>query len=160
MLNNSIHRSLSNSFDCSHSKTDGIFFIYIKFIKRLIDVRSQNFYPHSFALFHKESDLFDVTHIIRKYRRHILRGVMCLEICCLISNPCITSGVGFIKSIGSKCFPVLPYFIQYLFGMVVSLSSLDELWFKFFQQSEYLFSHCFSQQIGITLRKSRQFLRQ
>ena len=155
-----MHRTLPHTFNRPHSKPHGIVFIYRKFIITFIHIRSKHIQFHAPALFHEKSDLFNIIHVVGKYRCHIFRRIMCFQIGCLVGNPSITGGMRLVESVTGKGFPIFPYFFQNISWMSVGFTTIQKLRLQLLKQSENLFTHGFSQYIRITFAKARQFLGQ
>ena len=66
----------------------------------------------------------------------------------------------FVKCVGRKCLPVLPYLFQHLRIVTALFSLFDELWLHLIQNVALLLTHRFTQGIGFTLRKPSKLLRQ
>ena len=107
----------------------------------------------------EKTDGLDIVHVVGEHCRHEFSWIVCLQVSCLVGNPCITSGVRLIEGIAGKGFPVFPYLFQSLGRMPFFTSSFDKLRFHLGQDILEFFSHCLSELIGFPLSKTSQLLR-
>ena len=92
-LDNRINDIGSHPFDTCHSETDIALLVDGKCSTALVDVRSENFDFHPFAIIHQFGDFLNVVEVFAEVGSQKLSRIVCLKITGLITQPGITGGV-------------------------------------------------------------------
>ena len=106
-----VYCSLAHATHASQSKANGSLGIDGKRQNGFIDIGSQHRNAYAAGFLHKKGHLLDVVHVVGEYRGHVLGRVVGFEVGRLVGYPRVARGVGFVKGIGGKGFPVFPNFV-------------------------------------------------
>lgn len=98
-LQNGFNRPFPDAFDGADTVNDLAFIVNVEMVLAAVDVRRQDFQPHTPALIHQPHHLIGVVHIGGHYRRHKLGRVVCLQPQRLVGHQSIGGGVRLVEAI-------------------------------------------------------------
>ena len=101
LSNHIANQTMAYIFDGTKTKSNGIP-LYGKGVIGMVDIRGQNRDTKLFTLGNVPGDLSGRVQHRGHQRRHILPGIVALEICCLVSNHGVANRMGLVKGIVGK----------------------------------------------------------
>ncbi len=161
------HRAMANVFHCPQAKADsrvappapfdggcgGVFDGEIPAAD--VDIRRQDINPHAAAISHIIGYFGGVVLRDREQGGHIFNRIMCLQIGSLNGDDAVIGGVGFVKAVAGKLFPIVKDGAGRLCRDAIFNGSLDELLAVFEQFVLLLLRHRFAQVIRLRRRVAR-----
>ena len=126
-LYDAVHRSDADTLDTCHAETDVAVLVNGELGVTLVDIRPENLHAVAPAVIHELGDLVDIVEVVAQDGGHVLSPIVSFQVTGLVAYPCVAGGMGLVEGVGRKCLPVVPYLIEYGFGMSVLQTSGEKL---------------------------------
>lgn len=144
-----LHGRLADPLDGGQTEADVALTVGRELAPRLVDIGSHDLDAHALALVHVDRQLIHVREVSAQHGRHVLRGVVGLQVGGLESDPRVAGGVRLVEGVGGELLPVGPDLLQHLRVVAVGLPALQELGPQGIQLRLDLLTHRLAERVGL-----------
>ena len=120
---------------------------------RLIDIWREYADAHGTALIHELDDFGDVVEVTAQRTCHVLCGVVCLEVRCLIGDPAIAGSMALVEGVAGELCPVGPDLLQRVLLVALLRTTSEELHLQLGHLVGELLTHRLTQAVGLPTRE-------